>query len=283
VLDFVLLLQGSDPKDFAALRKVAVELQARFFGGGLSHDSCERERPKQPKDLITQSEAQQKPGEVEARPAIVNAPLDFTLKALDFEHPYLKQRGFTPETISHFGLGYCSRGLMQGRIVIPLHDAQGRLIGYAGRLVEDTKVSGERPKYLFPGERERNGVVYEFKKSLFVYNGHGINTPVKNLIVVEGFASVWWLWQHGYHNVVALMGASCSGEQADLIANWVTDDGHVWGFLDGDDAGDRCIESLFTHLAHYRFIRWATLGDGQQPTDCSPLDLSFILPPHCFK
>jgi hypothetical protein len=282
VLDFVLLLQGSDPNDSAALRKVALELQARFLTNDLSRQNVKRDGSTVQKASTPNIDAQQKPVEGSARPVIVNAPLDFTLKALDSEHPYLKKRGFTSETISHFGLGYCSRGLMQGRIVIPLHDSQGRLIGYAGRLVEDTKVSDESPKYLFPGERERNGVVHGFKKSLFLYNGHRITTPVKDLIVVEGFASVWWLWQHGYHNVLALMGSSCSREQAELVANLVTDDGHVWGFPDGDDSGDRCVESLFTQLAQYRFVRWVALKDGQQPTDCSVNELAFLFPADCF-
>jgi DNA primase len=282
VLDFVLLLQGSDPNDTAALRKVALELQDRFLGKSQKADTNHGERLKPSAADVSDGETQQEPDGGLARPVIANAPLDFTLKALDTEHPYLKQRGFTADTISHFGLGYCSRGLMQGRIVIPLHDSQGRLIGYAGRLVEDTKISDESPKYRFPGERERNGVVYGFKKSLFLYNGHRITTPVKDLIVVEGFASVWWLWQHGYHNVLALMGSSCSREQAELVANLVTDDGHVWGFPDGDDSGDRCVESLFTQLAQYRFVRWVALKDGQQPTDCSVNELAFLFPADCF-
>jgi len=117
----------------------------------------------------------------------VNAPLDFTLKMLDAEHPYLKQRGLTSKTISDFGLGYCSRGMMQGRIVIPLHNLQGELIGYAGRLVDDSKVNDEQPKYRFPGSRERNGVRYEFQKSQFLFNSHQINGPIDDLIIVEGF------------------------------------------------------------------------------------------------
>ena len=38
-----------------------------------------------------------------------NAPLDFELKGLDAEHPYLLSRGFTPETIEQFGLGLASQ------------------------------------------------------------------------------------------------------------------------------------------------------------------------------
>ncbi len=55
----------------------------------------------------------------------VNPPLTFELKNLDSKHPYLNGRGLDQKTIAIFGLGYCNRGLMQGRIVIPLHNEQG--------------------------------------------------------------------------------------------------------------------------------------------------------------
>ena len=45
-------------------------------------------------------------------------PLVFDLKGLDAKHPYLLKRGFTPETIERFGLGFCSRGLLKDRVAI---------------------------------------------------------------------------------------------------------------------------------------------------------------------
>jgi DNA primase len=283
VLDFACYMEGVDPNDAQGLRKVALQLQERFLGNGDDHkaggDKPAKSAAKRKEDKPdADSEAQQKPSEGSGRKVIVNAPLDFALKALDAEHPYLKQRGFTPETIAHFGLGYCSKGMMAERIAIPLHDATGKLVGYAGRLVDDGKIDDETPKYRFPGNRERNQVVYEFKKSLLLYNGYQIVAPVRDLVVVEGFPSIWWLWQHGYANVVALMGSSCSDEQADLIVNLVTGDGHVWAMSDGDDAGERCAEDVFTHVGAHRFIRWIRLEPGQQPTDCDADALASLLP-----
>jgi DNA primase len=46
-----------------------------------------------------------------------NPPPKFALK-LDPGHSYLKERGLSDETIESFGLGYCSRGLLKGRIAI---------------------------------------------------------------------------------------------------------------------------------------------------------------------
>ena len=67
----------------------------------------------------------------------------------------------TPETIAEFGLGFCSNGSMKGRVVIPIHNSEGKLVAYAGRWPgappEDT------PKYKLP---------FGFKKSLELFNLH---------------------------------------------------------------------------------------------------------------
>jgi len=75
-----------------------------------------------------------RPSPVRRKPAAPrpSPPLTFRL-TLDPEHPYLAERGLSPETVAAFGLGYCSRGILAGRIAIPIHDAAGRLIAYAGR------------------------------------------------------------------------------------------------------------------------------------------------------
>lgn len=254
-LEFAALMTGVNPDDGDALRSVAVELQQRFFPEGAST----RKKPRV--ETVTAAPV--------ATPVRTNEPLDFELKDLDAGHPYLAGRGFTREIAHHFGIGVCSRGILAGRLAIPLHDANGRLLGYAGRVIDDGAITEENPRYRFPSRRERNGIVYEFRKSLFVYNGHRFKERNEDLIVVEGFPSVWWLTQHGFGRVVATMGAECSDEQAELIASMVPPDGHVWVIPDGDKAGERYAQSILAQISPHRFVRWVKLDDGQQPTDLS--------------
>ena len=273
-LDFVCHMEGVNPSDTQALRRVALMLRDRL---GLDSDAVAK-APGKPSD----AKAQPTPASPHTEPQkkrIINTPIDFQLKKLDAGHPYLPGRGFTPETIAHFGLGFCARGLMADRIAIPLHDPASRLIGYAGRLIDDAAISDEKPKYRFPGERERDGVIYEFRKSLFLYNGHAIPPGVEDLVVVEGMPSVWWLWQHDMPSVVALMGSSCSREQAELIVDRVTDRGRVWVLGDGDEAGERFAQSVLSEVSPHRFCRWVKLADGRQPTDLNELQLSLLLDP----
>jgi DNA primase len=272
-IDFVCRMQGMNPDQPSDIRKAAVFIQEHFLGGV---HSSERNVPAITKACV-HSDVRKATEPKENLPVIVNAPLDFELAGLDATHPYLIGRGFAPETIAHFGLGFCSKGLMKDRIAIPLRDHSAQLIGYAGRLVDDSQINEETPKYKFPGRRERQGKAYEFHKSLFLYNGSAVGTGLDELIVVEGFPSVWWFWQCGISNGVALMGASCSEEQGKLIVDLVKPDGKVWLMPDGDPAAIRCAHDVFEKVAPHRFIFWISLSEGRQPTDCSRDELRSLL------
>lgn len=260
VIDFAAYMENLDPQNGRELRKAAIILRDRFAPeatASKTHNAKAVIKAKPRRAAAPQLE----------QPVLVNHPLDFELKDLDAEHPYLSSRGFTAETIARFGLGYCRRGLLKDRVVIPLHDHEGKLIGYAGRVVDDELIDEENPRYRFPGKRERNGEHHEFRKTLFLYNGFRIEAPVDDVLVVEGFTSVWWLAQNGLPDVVATMGADCSERQAELIASLVKPSGRVWIATDGDKAGERHAQSLLMQIAPVRSVRWIKVEHDKQPTD----------------
>ena len=267
LLDFAVHMEKADPKDGAAFRRVALGLQERFGASGV---------PEVAKAKTREQEKAQSEGYSSSALRLINPPLDFELKGLDPKHPYLRQRGFNDETVGYFKLGFCSRGIFQNRIVIPLHDQKGRLIGYAGRVVNDDMVSEENPRYRFPSKREREGSILEFRKTHFLYNGFRIQVPVDRLIVVEGFCSVWWLHQHSVPDVVAVMGSDCGERQAQVIVSLVKASGQVWIMPDGNEAGERCAESLLMQVSRYRPVRWFSLTDGRQPTDLSADEIKTV-------
>jgi DNA primase len=269
VIEFATRMERLNPENPEDFRKTALFLQKTFVG----KDGEKREKRKAAPQEATRERSAQKDHEEEEVPgAVVNAPLDFELQGLEYDHPYLRERGFTEETIKTFGLGYCKRGLMKGRVAIPLHDARGTLIGYAGRIADEGAIGKDTPRYLLPGSRNRNGTRHEFHKSAFLYNGYRVGNP-SQLVVVESFTAVWWLTQAGITNVVALMGASCSEAQASLLRDLVPEDGSIWLLPDGDTAGERMAEEALVMLAPYRFMRLVEPPAGQQPTDLSPEEL----------
>jgi DNA primase len=277
-LEFAAKMEGFDPSDPEQFRTAALKV-AEVFGICTTATASDCSPPTNTRATAPSS------GKAKSHPSndfaanhipLINAPLDFELKNLDVDHMYLRDRGFLPETIQHFGLGYCNRGIMKGRVVIPLHTPAGQLVGYAGRITDDELISDECPKYRFPGNREKDGVRYEFRKSLLLYNAHRIMAPVDHLFVVEGFKGTWHLWQAKYRNTVGLMGSSCSEEQAKLICSLVKPDGKVWLIPDGDMAGADCAESMLFHISPERFVRWVRLMGNDQPTDVKADELAVL-------
>lgn len=273
ILDFAARMEGLDPFRGGSIRTVALKLMNVF---GLNADG-QRPSASAHSPPTAKSTVNPLPDAVPKLPVVVNAPLDFALKDLDAEHPYLDKRGFTPVTVKQFGLGFCNRGMFRGRIAIPIRDDEGRLVAYAGRVIDDRAITETNSKYKLPPPRERDGKLYEFHKSVVVYNLSEISEKVSDIVVVEGFPSVWWLWQNEWPNTVAVMGSECSEAQAKLIVSKVDLDGRVWALTDGDEAGERCAMSIVQRVAQYRFVRWVRLKDGEQPTDCSSEELLAML------
>ncbi len=187
-----------------------------------------------------------------------NKPLGFELQHLDAEHPYLLERGVNLESVAHFGLGYCQKGSMTGRIVVPIHNAEGQLVAYAGRW-PGTPPDEETPKYRLPPG---------FRKAQEVFNLHRAMREAQSrpLYVVEGFFDCIWLWQHGIRRVVALMGSTLSPVQAALIQRIVTPDERIVVMFDEDDAGRAGREKAVHRLSLHCFVRTHQFAqEGQQP------------------
>ena len=184
-----------------------------------------------------------------------NKPLEFVLKNLQPEHPYLTERGLSPETIQTFGLGFCQKGLLTGRIAIPIHNAKGELVAYAGRWPGDT----DKEQYLFPKG---------FRKSLELFNlDRAAKEPAdKPLVIVEGFFDCIMLHQHGCRKAIALMGSSLSPAQEGLIRKHTDSNSHVIVMLDEDEAGQAAREEIAGRLAKFCFVKVHLFEElGTQP------------------
>lgn len=226
VLDFVAKMEG------VALRQAAL-LLVEWFNLPDSPDRPSQAGSRsesQPKGTAERKSVELKSSLSPENPStMVNKPLKFALRNLDDRHPYLYQRGLLDATILEFELGYCSKGMMTGRIVVPIHNANGELVAYAGRLVEE--LDGE-PKWKMPPG---------YFKTQDVFNLHSAftNPPEMPLIVVEGFFDAIKLHQQGHRKVVALMGTHMSEVQEQLIADKLKPDDQVIVMFDDDEAGNK--------------------------------------------
>ncbi len=198
-----------------------------------------------------------------------NKPLKFRLDKLQHEHPYLSERGLTLETITAFGVGYCAKGMMEGRIAVPIHNAEGQVVAYAGRFLGEP--AEDTPKYKLP---------QGFRKSQELFNlDRAIKEPSDApLVIVEGFFGCMKLHQHGCRKVVALMGSTMSTAQEELIREHTGRKSQVIVLLDEDEAGRAGREDIAVRLARFVFVKVHTFDkDGQQPEDLSAEEVATLI------
>ena len=194
-----------------------------------------------------------------------NVPLTFTLRDLDWAHPYLKQRGLSADTIRTFGIGYCRNGLLAGLIAIPVHNAKGQLVAYAGRWPGEPP--NPEPRYKLPKG---------FRKSLELFNLHRATQADARLplVVVEGYFGCFHVWQAGHRRVVSLMGSMLSKAQEDLIVRTAGPGGKVILLFDEDEAGRKGRSEAFIRLIELLNVRVVSFArEGLQPDSVTPEQL----------
>ena len=144
---------------------------------------------------------------------------------------------------------------MAGRIAIPIHDADGQVVAYAGRQVGEPPEG--TPKYKLPPG---------FRKSQELFHLDRAKQESGPLIVVEGFFGAMQLHQLGHRKVVALMGSSLSPAQEDLIRRHTDQHSQILVMLDEDDAGRSARDEIAARLAKFAFVRIHVFGvEGMQP------------------
>ena len=171
---------------------------------------------------------------------------------------YLLERGLSPATIKRFGLGFApdswdkllgemirlgftkqellDAGLVlsnktgrlydrfRNRVMFPIIDVRGDVIGFGGRVMDDSK-----PKYLNSPET----IVFNKRKNLFALN-LAKKSEAKRMILCEGYMDVIALHQAGFDSAVASLGTALTPEQARLIARYQNE---VVIAYDADGAG----------------------------------------------
>jgi DNA primase len=204
---------------------------------------------------------------------------------------YFKERGFTPEVIKKFELGYSpdhweafsaeaikkgyqpqfleESGLSvkrdngtlydryRGRVMFPIHGFTGRVIAFGGRTLKTDK---NVPKYVNSPESE----IYH--KSNVLYGLFFAKKAIRdedNCYLVEGYADVLSVHQAGIENVVASSGTSLTVEQIRLIGRFTK---NITILYDGDAAGIKAsLRGLDLILEEGLNVKVVSFPDGDDP------------------
>ncbi|MFT8350641.1 DNA primase [Clostridium saccharoperbutylacetonicum] len=205
---------------------------------------------------------------------------------------YFLKRGIKEETIKRFGLGYSNdewqgvinylrkkgykndflleAGLVskseksgniydkfRNRVMFPVFDARGKVIGFGGRVLDDSK-----PKYLNSPE------TMVFQKGINLY---GLNFAVKNklqedyIIIVEGYMDLIALHQYGITNAVASLGTALTVNQVRLLRRYVN---KVIISYDADVAGQTAtLRGLEILRSAGLDVKVLTVPEGKDPDE----------------
>lgn len=192
--------------------------------------------------------------------------IGFAPDSTDFAFKFLaKKRGYKPEVLERAGIavrkeaGYFDR--FRGRIVFPLRDHLGNVLGFSGRVIAER---GDVAKYINTPETQ------VYKKGSMLY---GLDVTKKEIkeegyaVVVEGHFDLVSSWQAGVRNCVAVGGSALTAEQARLIFRFCP---AVCLALDSDFAGNEAARrGIETAHAVGLEVRVVELGKYKDPDEAA--------------
>lgn len=205
---------------------------------------------------------------------------------------YLKDRGLSGEIVQKFGIGYVADewdlvrknfgqnkdnqdmlvtgGMLiendkgnrydrfRGRIMFPIRDRRGRVIGFGGRVLGDGT-----PKYLNSPETP---IFYKGKELYGLYEVLQAYREPPRILVVEGYMDVVALAQYGVDYSVASLGTSTTGDHIQMLFRQTNT---VVCCYDGDRAGKeaawRALENALQYLKTGNTLKFLFLPDGEDP------------------
>ncbi len=203
---------------------------------------------------------------------------------------YLKARGLSGEIAKRYGIGFVPDGwdalqkqfpqeeaamlktgmLIQGdggkrpyqrfrnRIMFPIRDRRGRVIGFGGRVMDN-----QEPKYLNSPETP---LFHKGSELYGLYEARKAAQDAGSAVVVEGYMDVVALGQHGIENAVATLGTAANQQHSESLFRTVPT---IVFCFDGDRAGRsaawRALTATLPCLQDGRDAHFLFLPDGEDP------------------
>lgn len=207
---------------------------------------------------------------------------------------YFKERGFRPETLKTYEVGYSfeqrdsfskkaiddgyrqdflvKTGLsvqhddrvfdrFSGRVMFPIHSLSGQVLGFGGRVL---KTDAKTAKYLNSPESE----IYHKSRILYgIFQARKTIMQEDKCFLVEGYTDVMSVHETGIENVVASSGTSLTQEQVRLIKKFTP---NITILYDGDAAGIKAsLRGIDLVLEEGMNVRIVLLPDGEDPDSYS--------------
>lgn len=188
--------------------------------------------------------------------AIKEFEIGLSLESRDDLTKLLVSKKYELSTLNKIGLSSDDHDIYDDRIMFPLYDVSGQVVGFSGRIYKDV----DQNKYLNTKETDI------FKKGEMLYHYHIAREECrlkKSVIVMEGFMDVIRASIVGVKNTVALMGTALTNNQFNLIKRLSN---NIILCLDGDDPGVKAMLSIGDHLLDEGVeVKVVVLPDNDDP------------------
>lgn len=194
--------------------------------------------------------------------------IGYSLDDWDILHKHLSSLGFSNEALKESGLlipnkngGYFDR--FRGRVIFPIFDLRGNVIGFGGRIIEDAKTDHtgyKEPKYMNSPET----IVYNKGRNLYALN-YAKNSGDNTLLIVEGYMDVISLHQNGIINTVASLGTALTESQGRILKKYAEE---IIICYDADMAGQSAAMRGLDLLNDIGCsVKVLTVPDGKDPDE----------------
>lgn len=188
--------------------------------------------------------------------------LGFAKEEWTFLLDELTRQGYSRKDLLQAGLVRKSESgrhydLFRNRLIIPIFDMQGRVVGFGGRVLDDSE-----PKYINSPETE----IFQKNRLLYGLNKARKAISVKRAaVIVEGYTDVIMAHHRGIDSAVATLGTALTSEHATLLKRMAD---RVFLVFDGDSAGKAAaLRGLEVLLSHDLDLTVVPLDGGMDPCD----------------
>ncbi|HQO48869.1 MAG TPA: DNA primase [Bacteroidales bacterium] len=174
---------------------------------------------------------------------------------------HARKNAYSPDILLKTGLSVGSEEKLfdrfQARVIFPIHNLTGKVIGFGGRILGSDKT---KAKYLNSPESE----IYNKSKTLYgIYFAKQAISKLDNCLLVEGYTDVISMHQAGIENVVASSGTSLTTEQIRMIRRFTN---NITILYDGDKAGiSASLRGTDMILEEGMNVRVLLFPDGDDP------------------
>ncbi len=179
---------------------------------------------------------------------------------------FLSKKGYPEGLLVKSGLVHRSpKGPLydafRGRLMFPIHNLQGKVIGFGGRIIAESTTGG--PKYLNSPETS----IFVKRRELFGLHAakRFIDREKPQLVVVEGYLDFLRLYQEGFKTVVATLGTALTEDHVTVLKRFAEEAVVIY---DGDKAGEAAsMRGLEVFLEGGMSVKLVRMPAGYDPDD----------------